>query len=152
MTLDSIQQVSGAFRHAYITLLSMSDGGFFKLYLIDIHIKNMMTSSKGSIFRVTGPSCGESTGHRWTPLTKASDAEHWCFLWSAPEQTAEHTMEKPVIWYVMALIMTSLQWTIDGIFKYDILQIFYKPPHSLKIASIRDGVITVSPCTTQCCV
>ena len=23
--------------------------------------------------------------HRWIPLTKASDAERWCFLWSAPE-------------------------------------------------------------------
>ena len=26
-------------------------------------------------FRVTGPLCGEFTGHRWIPLTKASDAE-----------------------------------------------------------------------------
>ena len=29
--------------------------------------------------------CGEFTGHRWIPRTKASDAELWCFLWSAPE-------------------------------------------------------------------
>ena len=29
------------------------------------------------------------TGHWWIPLTKASDAELWCFLWSAPEQTVE---------------------------------------------------------------
>ena len=43
-----------------------------------------MTSSNGNIFRVTGPLCGEFTGHRWIPLTKASDAELWCFLWSAP--------------------------------------------------------------------
>ena len=35
-------------------------------------------------FRVTGPLCGEFTGHRWIPLTKASDAELWWFLWSAP--------------------------------------------------------------------
>ena len=27
------------------------------------------------------------------PLTKASDAELWCFLWSAPEQTVEQTIE-----------------------------------------------------------
>ena len=27
--------------------------------------------------------------HRWIPLTKASDAELWCFLWSSPEQTVE---------------------------------------------------------------
>ena len=44
-----------------------------------------MTSSNGNILRVTGPLCGEFTGHRWIPLTKASDAELWCFLWSAPE-------------------------------------------------------------------
>ena len=43
-----------------------------------------MTSSNGSIFRVTVPLCGEFTGHRWIPLKKASDAELWCFLWSAP--------------------------------------------------------------------
>ena len=31
---------------------------------------------------------GESTGHQWIPLTKASDADLWfCFLWSAPEET-----------------------------------------------------------------
>ena len=46
----------------------------------------MMTSSNGNIFRFTGPLCGEFTGHRWIPLTKASDAE-LCFLWSGPEQT-----------------------------------------------------------------
>ena len=30
-----------------------------------------MTSSNENIFRVTGPLCGEFTGHRWIPLTKA---------------------------------------------------------------------------------
>ena len=45
----------------------------------------MMTSSKGNIFRVTGHLCGEFTGPRWIPRTKASDAELWCFLWSASE-------------------------------------------------------------------
>ena len=40
-------------------------------------------------FPVTGPLCGEFTGHRWIPLTKASDAELWCFLWFAPEQMVE---------------------------------------------------------------
>ena len=51
--------------------------------------KIMMTSSNGNIFRVTGPLCGKFTGHRWIPLTKASDAELWRFLWSMPEQTVE---------------------------------------------------------------
>ena len=45
----------------------------------------MMTSSNGNIFRVTGHLCGEFTGRRWIPRTKASDAELWCFLWSMPE-------------------------------------------------------------------
>ena len=50
---------------------------------------SMMTSSNGSIFRVTGHLCGEFTGPRWIPHTKASDAELWCLLWSAPESTVE---------------------------------------------------------------
>ena len=29
--------------------------------------------------------CGQFTGHRWIPLTKAGDAELWCCLWSGPE-------------------------------------------------------------------
>ena len=40
-------------------------------------------------FRVSGPLLGEFTGHRRIPLTKASDAELWCFLWSTPEHTVE---------------------------------------------------------------
>ena len=46
---------------------------------------HMMTSSNGNIFCVTGLLCGEFTGHRWISRTKGSDAELWCFLWSAPE-------------------------------------------------------------------
>ena len=49
----------------------------------DMPMNVMMTSSNGNIFRVTDPLCGEFTGHRWIPRTKASDAELWCFLWSA---------------------------------------------------------------------
>ena len=41
----------------------------------------MMTSSNGNIFRITGHLYGEFTGPRWIPLTKASDADPWCFLW-----------------------------------------------------------------------
>ena len=36
---------------------------------------------KWKIFRVTGHLCGEFTGHRWMPCTKASDAELWCFFY-----------------------------------------------------------------------
>ena len=58
---------------------------------VEVHIMNngeyisaMRTSSNGNIFRITGLLWWEFTGHRWIPLTKASDAELWGFLWSAP--------------------------------------------------------------------
>ena len=63
---------------------------------------------KWHILRVTGPLWGESTGHQWIPPTKASEAELWCFIWSAPEQTVEQKNETPVIWDAIVLIMTSL--------------------------------------------
>ena len=51
----------------------------------------------------------EYTGHRWILLTKASNVEFFCgFLWSAPEQATDQTIETPVIWDAIALIMTSL--------------------------------------------
>ena len=50
---------------------------------------DMMTSANGNIFRVTGHLCRVFTGPRWIPRTKASGAERWCFLWSAPEYTVE---------------------------------------------------------------
>ena len=49
------------------------------------HSDNMMTSSNENIFRVTGPLCGEFTGHRRISPAKASDAVLWYFLWSALE-------------------------------------------------------------------
>ena len=67
---------------------------------------SMMTSQKGNIFRVTSSLSGDHTGHRWIPLTKASGAELWCFLWS--EQTAEQTLEMALTCDAIALIMTSL--------------------------------------------
>ena len=67
---------------------------------------SMMTSQKGNIFRVTSSLSGDHTGHRWIPLTKASGAELWCFLWS--EQTAEQTLEMALTCEAIALIMTSL--------------------------------------------
>ena len=80
----------------------------FSAWMILPYSTYMMTSSNGNIFRVTGPLWGEFTGHRWIPLTKASDAELWCFLWSGPEQTVEQTIETQVIRDAIALIMTSL--------------------------------------------
>ena len=64
----------------------------------------MMTSSNGSIFRVTGPLGGD----RWISLRNASDAVLWRLIWSAPEQTIEQTIETPGIWNAIAPIMPSI--------------------------------------------
>ena len=81
----------------------------------------MMTSSNGNFFRVTGPLCGEFTGDRWIHLTKASDAELWCLLWSAPEQTVEQTIETRSLWrhYIMKhfpryppFVKSTSQWWV----------------------------------------
>ena len=48
-------------------------------------IRTMMTSSNENIIRVTGHLCGEFIGRRWSPCTKASDAELWCSLWFASD-------------------------------------------------------------------
>ena len=58
--------------HRLVLTISLAPTGCYHLD----HI--MMTSSNGSIFRVTGHLCGP----RWIPCTKASDAGLWCFLWS----------------------------------------------------------------------
>ena len=76
----------------------------------NIREHTLMTSSNGSIFRVTGPLGGKLTGHRWIPLKKANVAELWCFLLSMPEQTVQKTIETLMIWDAIALIMTSMQW------------------------------------------
>ena len=55
-----------------------------QVWVCSIYETCMMTSSNGNIFHFTGPLCGEFTGHWCIPLTKASDAELWCLLWSAP--------------------------------------------------------------------
>ena len=53
------------------------------------------------------PVAGEPVAGEF-PTPKASDAELWWFVWSAPEQKIEKTIETSVIWDAIALIMTSL--------------------------------------------
>ena len=49
----------------------------------------MVTPSNANLLRVTGPLCGEFTGHWWIPLTQARCGEPWCSLWSPPNPTVE---------------------------------------------------------------
>ena len=65
----------------------------------------MTTSSNGNLFRVTGPLGGEFTGHRWIPLTKASDAELWRFFcmclnkrFSKPSRHGRFQTPSPSLW------------------------------------------------------
>ena len=74
----------------------------------------MMTSSNGSISHVTDPLWGETTNRRWIPLTKSNDSEPWCFLWSAPEETVEQTIETPVMWEAIAPITAPLMLSPKG--------------------------------------
>ena len=57
---------------------------------VPVLIHLMMTSSSWNIFRVIGLLCEKFTDHRWLPRTKASDAELWCFLWSASERIVQY--------------------------------------------------------------
>ena len=80
---------------------------------LSLMVSITMAPSNGNIFYVTGPLWGESTGNRWIPLTQASDAELWCFLWSAPEQTVEQTIKMSVIWDAIALIIILIYYYYD---------------------------------------
>ena len=70
-----------------------------------------MTSSNGNFFRVTGPFCGKFTGQQWIPLTKASEAEVWCFMWSASEQAVEETIVRLVRRHRVHYDVTLMQST-----------------------------------------
>ena len=80
--IDMLQNASPTI-HKEPLEITMASG--VKHYISISLFKIMMTSSNGNIFRVTGPLCGEFTGHPWIPRTKASDAEPWCFLWYSPQ-------------------------------------------------------------------
>ena len=90
---------------------------------------HIMTSSNGNSFRVIGPMYGEFIGHRWITLTKASDAELCCFLWSAYEnrlskqsrrrrfETPSHSLDITVMiyltWCHMTLKASHVTWQLD---------------------------------------
>ena len=63
------------------TWLLTTQPGKWYIMMIYKGNNNMMTPSNGNIFRVTGPWWWESTGDRWIPLSKASDAELWCVFY-----------------------------------------------------------------------
>ena len=84
MAADNVATETAKASAAMVLPCSLTDFLLFQYSSV-----NMMTSSNGNIFRVTGHLCGEFTGPQWFPRTKASDAEVWFFLWSASESTVE---------------------------------------------------------------
>ena len=68
----------------------------------------MMTSSNGNIFRVTGPLCGEFTGHRWIPRTKARTRSFDVFFDLRLNLRVKWTIGRLVIGDAIVPIMTSL--------------------------------------------
>ena len=97
---------------SYVGLMDL-----WSLTHVDIlfHCEELMSQSSTAThdgvmkqFCATGHLCGEFTGNRWIPSTQASNAELIYFLWSTPEPTVEQTLETPVIWDAIAVIMTPL--------------------------------------------
>ena len=84
----------------------------------------MMTSSNGNIFRVTGPLCGEFTGDRWIPRTKASDAELWCFF----DTVGERKMPDVRSWHTLYTNMRR--------FIYCMLHLMYECSTAFTIRSV----------------
>ena len=87
----------------------------------------MLMSSNGNIFHITGPLRGESTGHRWIPLTKASDAELWCFLlicawsnsWAKNRDASDlrchrNHYEVAVMWIFVVEVLSFVLWVTGG--------------------------------------
>ena len=64
----------------------------YKRLLMSSRRYYIMTSSTGNIFRVTVPLCGESTCHRWIPLTKG---QIWCcFIVSLSKLLNKHSIDR----------------------------------------------------------
>ena len=70
-----------------------------------------MTSSKGNLFHVTDILWGKFTGDGFPSQSPATRNLSVFFICA---RTVEQTMETPVIWDVIAFMMTSLWWTVIG--------------------------------------
>ena len=106
-----------------------------------------MTSSNGNIFRVTGHLYGEFIDPRWIPRTKASDAELWCFLWSAPNKHLSKHGEAGDLRHHRAHY-DVLHWgtTIAAwIFNIVVIKILFKAQHSIQTRECKI-LVFLQPC------
>ena len=79
---------------------------------------HMMTSSNWNIFRVTGPLLGESNGHRWIPLTKATTRSFDIFFdlhlnkgWANDPNAGD--LRRHHAHYYVTVMITSPFWGLD---------------------------------------
>ena len=99
----------------------------------------MITPSDGSIFRVTGLLWGEFTGHRWIPLTKASEAEFDNFFYLRLNKRL--TKQSRRRWLETPLCPLSRHWNDDSWYCVIVLQ----PPINIKW-SFSVMVMMLLPC------
>ena len=76
---------------------------------ISISVRYILFVNVDQRQQIVPPMTGIQTYFKLSWWRHHSGAEFWCFLWSAPEQMIEQTIEVPVIWDAIAPIMTSLQ-------------------------------------------
>ena len=111
----------------------------------------MITSSNGMFFRVTGPLCGEFTGHRWITLTKASDAEFdvffdMCLNKQLSKQSGRRWFETPLrsLWHrcsVYVIYTAAFAITLRPYVQYK--------KKTIRITTTTVGVISIIICAVQ---
>ena len=62
-----------------LTFLVSSCSCFCPIHWSQVLSRKWKVPSNGNIFCVTGPLCGQFTGHRWIPLTNVSETEFLMF-------------------------------------------------------------------------
>ena len=68
--------------------------------------KSVLSSPRhGNTFPISGPLWGESIGHRWIPLTQASDEGLWCSYYCGSQPAVEQTVDLSTMCDAMALTM-----------------------------------------------
>ena len=139
-------------RQRQATLTSLSKGRYvsgpnMRRWLVDrlrvmtasVHYQHSikMMSSNGNIFRVIGPLWGESTGHRWIPLTKASDAElsyfysiyTWTKSWADKRDACDLTHQHShydvtaIMYWFLTITSHSFIWLCVFIYYYPSMNI-----------------------------
>ena len=114
--------------------------------------RGLMTSSNEHIFRLTGPLCGEFNGHRWIPLTKASDAEllmfslicTWINGWvnncEAGDLRRNHAhYDVTAIYHRVAAIRPKRSHNVHASSRFVVKQFWSTSPISFRVTSLTPG-------------